>query len=205
MFSVRDLPTPNGIPTISVSPMAGDEREMIETNWHVITGAPCSGKTTVIRELERRGFKVVHEVARAYIDGELAKGKTMEMIKADEMAFERHILLEKLAIESALDQSETVFLDRAIPDSIAYYRLHNLNPDEPIEYAQKFRYKTIFQFERFEFDKDRVRDENDVEAGMLDRLLHESYKQSGYDILRVPVAPVSERVRFTLAHLSTAL
>ena len=38
-----------------------EESEGIATNWHVITGAPCSGKTTVIRELERRGYSVVHE------------------------------------------------------------------------------------------------------------------------------------------------
>ncbi|MBW2239191.1 MAG: AAA family ATPase [Deltaproteobacteria bacterium] len=34
---------------------------MQQTNWHVITGAPCSGKTSVICELERRGHPVVHE------------------------------------------------------------------------------------------------------------------------------------------------
>ncbi len=177
---------------------------MTDTNWYVITGAPCSGKTTVIREFERRGFKVVHEVARAYIDGELTKGKSMETIKADETAFERQILMKKVAIESALDTNETVFLDRAIPDSIAYYRLHGLNPEEPIEYAKKFRYKRIFLFDRFELDKDRVRDENDAEAGMLDRLLYDSYKLSGYDVLRVPIVPVPDRVRFVLTKMNRA-
>jgi len=56
---------------------------MQQTNWHVITGAPCSGKTSVICELERLGHPVVHEAARAYIDKELEKGKTMARIKAD--------------------------------------------------------------------------------------------------------------------------
>jgi predicted ATPase len=44
-----------------------------KTNWYVITGAPCSGKTSVIRELEKRGYRVVHEVARAYIEGKRAE------------------------------------------------------------------------------------------------------------------------------------
>ena len=26
------------------------------TNWHIITGAPCSGKTSVIKEIERFDF-----------------------------------------------------------------------------------------------------------------------------------------------------
>ena len=46
-----------------------------ETNWYVITGAPSSGKSSVIRELENLGYRVVHEVARAYIEEELKKGK----------------------------------------------------------------------------------------------------------------------------------
>jgi len=29
---------------------------MRQTNWHIITGAPCSGKTTVINEIERFDF-----------------------------------------------------------------------------------------------------------------------------------------------------
>ncbi len=53
------------------------------TRWHVITGAPCSGKTTVIRDLERRGFRVVHETARAWIEEELQKGRTMAEIRRD--------------------------------------------------------------------------------------------------------------------------
>jgi len=51
---------------------------MRQTNWHIITGAPCSGKTTVINEIERRGIRVIHEVARAYIDRQLGKGLRFE-------------------------------------------------------------------------------------------------------------------------------
>ena len=54
---------------------------MQRTNWYVITGAPCSGKTAVICALEQMGCQVVHEVARAYIDKELGKGKSIAQIK----------------------------------------------------------------------------------------------------------------------------
>ena len=62
------------------------------THWQVITGAPCSGKTAVIRELENRGFRVVHEVARSFIEAQLKEGKSLTAVKADRLAFERHIL-----------------------------------------------------------------------------------------------------------------
>ena len=35
----------------------------VQTNWHVITGAPCSGKTTLIEQLADKGFKIFPEVA----------------------------------------------------------------------------------------------------------------------------------------------
>jgi predicted ATPase len=175
---------------------------MQQTNWHVITGAPCSGKTSVICELERRGHPVVHEAARAYIDKELEKGKTMAQIKADISAFERHILYQKIEIEQSLSKDATVFLDRAIPDSIGYYLLEGLNADDPIQKSGLWRYKNIFFFERITFEKDTVRSEDDKIASELDRLLNESYRMLGYEIIFVPLMTVRERVDFILTQIS---
>jgi putative protein kinase ArgK-like GTPase of G3E family len=33
----------------------------VQTKWHVITGAPCSGKTTIIDQLAEEGFQTVAE------------------------------------------------------------------------------------------------------------------------------------------------
>ena len=40
----------------------------VQTNWHVITGAPCCGKTTLIDQLANQGFQTVPEGARRYIE-----------------------------------------------------------------------------------------------------------------------------------------
>ena len=40
----------------------------IITNWCVITGGPCTGKTTVVELLAQRGYKTTIEHARHYID-----------------------------------------------------------------------------------------------------------------------------------------
>ncbi|MEA1948003.1 MAG: ATP-binding protein [Thermodesulfobacteriota bacterium] len=144
---------------------------MQRTNWYVITGAPCSGKTAVISALEQLGYPVVHEVARAYIDEELKKGKSIAKIKADVPLFERHILYKKIEIEKSLSKDATVFLDRGVPDSIGYYILEGLYPDEPIKKSKQTRYKKIFFFERLRFEKDAVRSEDDKIAAELDRIL----------------------------------
>jgi len=174
---------------------------MKKTNWHVITGAPCSGKTAVIRELERRGYAVVHEVARAYIDAQISKGRDLRQIKADLPAFEGHILKTKARIEAGLDPDTIVFLDRAVPDSIAYFQLAGLDPAEPFKNSSVFRYRQIFLFERIRFQTDAVRSEDDRIAADLDRLLEAAYRELGYRPVRVPLLPVEERTQFVLKYL----
>lgn len=171
------------------------------TNWNVITGAPSSGKTSVIYELEKLGYRVVHEVARAYIDEELQKGKSLKEIKADQLVFERHILHKKIEIEKALPDDEVIFLDRAIPDSIAYFKLEQLNSDEPREKSRAIRYHKIFLFDRLGLESDPVRSEDDRIASQLERLLECIYHTLGYKVIRVPIFSVKLRTDFILRHI----
>lgn len=151
--------------------------------------------------LEQRGYKVVHEVARAYMDNELMKGKTLPEIKADEWAFERHILMEKVRIESTLEKDEIIFFDRGVPDSIAYYKLNGLDSTEPFQKSGEIRYQNVFLFERLRFLTDPVRTEDEKTARRLNRLIEESYQSLGYDIVHVPLLSVEERTEFILKHL----
>ena len=171
------------------------------TRWSVITGAPCSGKTAVIRMLEQRGYKVIHEVARAYIDAQLTKGKTLSEIKADEWAFERHILMEKVRIESTLKKDEIIFFDRGVPDSIAYYKLNGLDAAEPFQKSGEVRYQNIFLFERLRFSRDPVRSENEKIAIQISDLIEKSYHSLGYEIIQVPLLSVEARTEFILKYL----
>ena len=170
------------------------------TNWCVITGAPCSGKTSVIDGLARRGHPVAPEVARAYIDSQLAQGKTLAEIKTDSLAFERLILLEKVRIENNLPKARMVFLDRAVPDSIAYFQIEGLDIAEPLQHSRSLRYRKIFLFERLSFETDPVRSENRVLAARIETLLAENYARLGYGVIRVPVLTVAQRIDFVLAH-----
>ena len=151
--------------------------------------------------LEQRGYKVIHEVARAFIDKELMKGKTLAEIKADEWAFERHILIEKVRIESKLKKDEIIFFDRGVPDSIAYYKLNGLDSTEPFQKSAEVRYQNVFLFERLRFLSDPVRSENEKTARRLGCLIEESYQSLGYDIIHVPLLSVEERTDFVLERL----
>lgn len=170
------------------------------TGWRVITGAPCSGKTAVIEELAGRGFRVEPEAARAYIDRRLAGGEHLADIKADIAAFERHILMAKVDIEKQLPQNDLIFMDRAVPDSIAYYRIEGLDPNEAIHFSRQIRYRSIFLLDRLDFQKDRVRSESEQTAELIERLLIDAYTSLGYPIVRVPPMGIAQRADYILNH-----
>jgi predicted ATPase len=166
----------------------------------VITGAPCAGKTAVITQLAQRGYRVVPEAARIYIDAELKKGRRLAEIKSDPASFERHIFRAKLRLETSLPAGELLFLDRGLPDSIAYFILEGLDPAEPQRQSLRVRYRRVFLFERLEFMQDPVRSENAQMAAKIERLIEAVYSHLGYAIIRVPVLPVPARAEFVLTH-----
>ncbi len=172
-------------------------------NWYVITGAPHSGKTSVIELLEKRGHKTVAEAARVYINREIAKGKTLEEIRADESLFQKNILAEKINIEKQLSPEEIVFFDRGIPDTGAYYELINFKADRQyLKVVKNCQYKKIFLFEPLPYEKDYARTESEEEQKKLHFLLLQTYKQLGFSVEVVPkMKSPDERLNFILANL----
>ena len=55
----------------------------VQTRWHVITGAPCSGKSTLIGQLAGRGSHTAAEAGRQYFERELATGRRIEEIRRE--------------------------------------------------------------------------------------------------------------------------
>jgi predicted ATPase len=122
-------------------------------------------------------------------------------IKKDPLAFERHILLAKAKIEKELPPTEPIFLDRAVPDSIAYFRLENLPAREPLALSRRVRYRRVFLFERLPFEKDRVRWENRDQALQLESMLARAYTDLGYTLIPIPVMPVEQRTAAVLRYM----
>ncbi|TVQ84225.1 MAG: ATPase [Micavibrio sp.] len=173
-----------------------------ETQWVVITGAPSSGKTSVLMELAERGCHVEHEIARNYITDLLKEGKKLEDIRADEGKLQRDILELKLHRETILHPDERIFIDRGVPDSISYYRIADLDSAEAEAKCYHFKYGTVFLFDRLPLVKDGVRAESEEVADLLDKTLEEDYKAVGYQPVRVPVLTIEERADFILQHLA---
>lgn len=168
--------------------------------WYVLTGGPSSGKTTLLEKFKELGYYTVPESARILIDKYVARGMPAREFRRDEMEFQRKVLFMKLDAENRAPKDKIVFFDRGIPDSIAYYKLHNLDTNE-VEKVSKNRYKKIFFLEQLPFKKDYARVEDGRTAKKLGELMLKAYKSLGYDVVFVPVIPVDERARFVLARL----
>ena len=113
----QNFPTPESGPNIFSAPFK------IQTNWHVIKGAPCSGKTTLIDLLSGKGHQTVPEIGRKYIKEKIAKGRTLAEIRADDIAFCYVIKDLQLETEHGLRPEDVIFLDRGFPDCLAFFRM----------------------------------------------------------------------------------
>lgn len=170
--------------------------------WYVITGGPCAGKTTLIKELKKRGYPVVEEAARAYIDQEKAKGKTLEEIRADEVGFQHAIIPMKQAAEEACSQTEVTFFDRGMHDSVAYLA-HAGVTNDPILAAvlPHSRYRKVFLPDLLPLVQDGARTETKEEARMIHNDIRTAYETAGMEVVRVPVMSVKKRADFILKRL----
>ena len=177
--------------------------KFVQTNWYVITGGPSSGKSTIIRNLKDMGYKTTIELARHYIDLQRMNGRSTEEIRANQRQFQHKVLNLQIDLERRLDPQAQIFLDRALPDEVAYYKYFGLEPDEKlVEYLEYYGYKKIFIMDLLPLDADYARTEDKQAQIALHDLIIQTYQQRGEPIVFVPVLPIKERVQFVLDHLN---
>ena len=171
-------------------------------NWYVITGAPCSGKSTILDLLGKKGYKTIPEAARVYIDEQIQIGKTIEEIRSNEMDFQEKVFDMKINTEKNLLPDEPIFFDRGIGDTIAYLKLYSYKINSTIiKGAKKSSYKTMFLFERLPYKKDYARTEDENSLKKLEELLEQAYNENGTPVVRVPRLGIKKRLQFILKHI----
>jgi predicted ATPase len=182
--------------------LSRSREKLLKTNWYVITGGPSTGKTTTVDMLNQRGYKTTIEHARHYLDTQLVNGKTIEEIRENQVAFQAAILTMQLEQEKKLDPNEIVFLDRAIPDALAYYRFLKLPVDERLMKAiETCAYKKVFILHRLPFVDDYARTEDEESQKTLHHLIDDVYKSLPFPVKHVPPLGPELRVDYILANL----
>ena len=173
-----------------------------ETDWYVITGGPGSGKTTTVNLLAAKGYKTTIEHARHYIDTQLIKGRTVEEVRKNQTEFQLGILQMQIEQEASLDPNEIVFLDRAIPDALAYYRFLKLPIDERLtDSIGGISYKKVFMLDTLPIVNDYARREDEKDQKRIHGMPVVIYKYLPFLVVHVLVLPLEERVNFILKNL----
>lgn len=183
-------------------------REPRQTAWNILTGPPSAGKTSILRRLADLGHRVVGETARSHIaaleksPAEIAADRALQHRIQQDIADLQH------ALEARLEAGDDIFLDRALPDSVAYFRRLGLSVDALFERGRRLRYRRVFFIAGLPLSRDGLRFEEDAEARLIGEQIYAAYSTLGYTPITVPVfgeLPLSEsieqRVAFILSHL----
>ncbi len=175
----------------------------------VITGAPGTGKTSIIKELENSRYFCYHEVIRDFTleatkDSDPTTFKTNPLaFVEDPFEFNTKILNGRINqyLQSQKNIEPTIFFDRAIPDVLAYMDFFNQEYGTNfIEACRKYRYNSIFLLPPWEeiYVSDNERFESFDEAKQIHYHLEKTYRGYGYNIKLVPFGTVEERVDYIL-------
>lgn len=168
----------------------------------VIIGGPGSGKTTIINALSQMGYCCYPEISRQVTIKAKKKG-------IDQLFLTNPVLFSEMLLQGRIEQyksaliekEEVVFLDRGIPDVLAYIKF--LGDDYPDDFdlaGYNHKYSKILVLPPWEeiYTSDSERYENFEQAKEIFIHLKETYMSYGYELIEVPIGSVADRVQFVL-------
>jgi predicted ATPase len=188
------------------------------SNQYALVGGMNSGKTTIIKEFKKAGFRTVNEKATQVI--EINGTEVVKDLNNFNHLIEEYQLLAEASHRAS---GELTILDRGIYDNIAYFEVDHKRPAPLLHALDLFLrqlpqggaiYEMAFVLEtvdKWEFNGVRTEggdpgdEEKAKKALQYSRRLADTmervYEDRGIPTVRVPVVPVAERFAFILAHI----
>ena len=169
----------------------------------IITGGPCTGKTTLIELLSGRGFPILPESAREIMEEEQKKYEGV-LPWTDLPAFQNKVFYRQKEKESAIAVQDIVFLDRGIPDILAYAELGGIDMGKQIhESIFSADYCGVFILDRLPcYHTDESRKESAYEAASVHDMICSIYSLLDLEAFYVPAVEPEKRLDFVLGRVS---
>jgi predicted ATPase len=177
---------------------------------YIITGAPGSGKTAIIRQLELDGFSVVEEAATDIIAAAQARG-IAEPWKHPSFLDQIASLQRDRQLRASLQPDTIQFHDRSVvcTAALAAYLGHSISPVLAAELhrieAEAIYEKQVFFIRNLGFitntDARRITFE---ETLRFEKIHEETYRNFGFELLEIEPGTLPHRVNKIRALLSSS-
>ncbi len=176
-------------------------------NFIAITGGPGTGKTTLLKSLEQKGYHTVAEVARQIIreqietQGDALPWKNKELYT--QLMLKGSVEVYMQALKNSPDS--VTFFDRGIPDSLCYAEMtRQVITPSMYDTALNYRYNTsVFILPPWEeiYHTDDERKQDWEEAVNTYHCMKNTYEKYGYQTIEVPKSEIDIRTDFILEQL----
>ena len=174
----------------------------MNTKRIVITGGPGTGKTSLINELKQRGYACIEEISRQVTLEARENG-------VDQLFLTQPLLFSELLLKGRTNQfnevksltDNHVFMDRGIPDVIAYMDYAQSTYPDFFEKSCKTNiYDYVFILSPWQeiYVSDNERYENFDQAIEIHKFLVNTYNRFGYDLTDVPFNSINKRTDFII-------
>ncbi|HLV15274.1 MAG TPA: ATP-binding protein [Xanthomarina sp.] len=172
----------------------------------VITGGPGTGKTSLINELTKRGYTCLEEISRQ-VTLEARKEGVEQLFLSQPFLFSQRLLEGRVKqYEAALRlENDLVFLDRGVPDVLAYMDFANESyPEDFVEACNSCKYTQVFVLAPWQeiFVSDSERYENFEQSQEIHQQLLKTYHKYQYNLIDIPFDTVENRVDYLLKKLN---
>ncbi len=173
----------------------------------VLTGAPGTGKSTIIYELEKRNYHCMHEISRE-VTLEAQKNGTAQLFLTEPLLFSDMLLKgrEQQYQRASKLKNKLIFFDRGIPDVHGYLNYISMNyPDSYLKISNKNKYDFVFLMPPWEdiYVQDNERYESFEQALAIHNHLLNTYKSLNYNVIQVPTGTVVHRTDYILKVIKT--
>jgi predicted ATPase len=168
----------------------------------VIIGGPGTGKSSIIKGLAAKNYCCYPEISRELTHEAQRRG-------IEQLFLEDPLLFSQMLLDGRIKQfnnahkepQKWVFIDRGIPDVVAY--MDYIGDDFPEHFDHACRenvYTKIFILPPWEeiYVSDKERYESFEQAKKIHEFLAKTYTNYGYDLIEVPKDSVDNRILYIL-------
>lgn len=170
----------------------------------VIDGGPGTGKTSIIKELQNKGYHVEPEAARIVLHRKKYR-ENPHLSKKDIKEIQQaiwNISINEYRSALKANKNHILFFDRGLFSGISYMILGHVKPSkEMLERAKLVLYDYVFivhPLPKKFYVNDSVRREDYKTSVKIQAQIIKSYKKFGYKPIIIPFGTVKQRTNFVL-------